>query len=93
MFATLTFITVRLLPEFVYKMPRLVAGLGWVMYLHGWVDLDLESSWGWWAVTLITYCPSRIAELPKFKSIQPGPRLDETPCTLRLVHETHAKPS
>ena len=86
MFATLTFITVRLLPEFVYRVPHPVASLGWV-------DLDLESSLGWWAVTLITYCPSRIAEPPKFKSIQPGPRLDETPCTSRLVHETHAKPS
>ena len=37
----------------------------------GFVDLDLGSSPGWWAATVATYCPSRMVEHPKSKSIQP----------------------
>ena len=37
----------------------------------GWVDLDLESSPGWWAGTVASYCPSRMVEHPKSKSTQP----------------------
>ena len=37
----------------------------------GWVDLDLGSSPGWWAATVATYCPGRVAEHPKSKSTQP----------------------
>ena len=37
----------------------------------GWVDLDLESSPGWWAGTIASYCPSRMVEHPKSKSTQP----------------------
>ena len=37
----------------------------------GWVDLDLESSPGWWAATVASYCPSRMVEHPKSKSTQP----------------------
>ena len=36
-----------------------------------WVDLDLESSPGWWAGTVASYCPSRMVEHPKSKSTQP----------------------
>ena len=41
-----------------------------VEYL-GWVDLDLGSSPGWWAATVVTYCPSRMVEHSKSKSTQP----------------------
>ena len=34
----------------------------------GWVDFNLESSAGWWAATVVTYCPSRMVEHPKSKS-------------------------
>ena len=37
----------------------------------GWVDLDFGSSPGCWAVIVVTYCPSKIAEYPKSKSTQP----------------------
>ena len=38
----------------------------------GWVDLDLGSSPGWWAVAVATYCPSRMVEHSKSKSTQPS---------------------
>ena len=47
----------------------------------GWVDLDLGSSPGWWAATVVTYCPSRMVEHPKSKSTQPSRRPPESPCT------------
>ena len=54
-----------------------------VEYL-GWVDLDLGSSSDWWAATVATYCPSRMVEHPKSKSIEPSPPGDGSPCkTLR----------
>ena len=28
----------------------------------GWVDLDLESSPGWWAIIVATFCPGGMAE-------------------------------
>ena len=31
---------------------------------QGFVDLDLWSSPGWWAGTVVTYCPSRMVERP-----------------------------
>ena len=37
----------------------------------GWVDFNLESSAGWWAATVVTYCPSRVVEHPKSKLTQP----------------------
>ena len=37
----------------------------------GFEDEDLESSPGWWAATVATYCPSRPGELPKFLSSKP----------------------
>ena len=38
----------------------------------GFEDEDLESSPGWWAATVATYCPSRPGELPKFSSSKPS---------------------
>ena len=49
----------------------------------GWVDLDLESSPGWWAATVDAYCPSRMVEHPKSKSFQP--RCAITRVTLYLL--------
>ena len=37
----------------------------------GFEDENLESSPGWWAATVATYCPSRPGELPKFLSSKP----------------------
>ena len=37
----------------------------------GFEDDDLESSPGWWAATVATYCPSRPGELSKFLSSKP----------------------
>ena len=34
----------------------------------GWVDLELKSSLGWWAGTMVTYCPSRMVEHLKSES-------------------------
>ena len=37
-----------------------------VVEILGWVDLDLGSFPAWWAaVTVATYCPSRVVEHPK----------------------------
>ena len=47
----------------------------------GWVDSDLESSPGWRAATVATYCPGRGVEHPKSKSPNPGGRPLGTPCT------------
>ena len=38
----------------------------------GWVDLYLRCSLGWWAATVVTYCPSRMVEHLKMKSTQPN---------------------
>ena len=37
----------------------------------GLVDLDLASSLGWWAATVVAYCLSGMVEHPKPKSPQP----------------------
>ena len=37
----------------------------------GWVDIDLGSSPGWWAVTVATDCLSRMMEHLRSKSTQP----------------------
>ena len=39
----------------------------------GWVDSELGSSPGWWAATVATYCPSRMVEHSKSKSIPTQP--------------------
>ena len=44
------------------------------------VDLDLGSSPGCWAATVATYCPSRMVELPKYKSTKPRFAPDGSPC-------------
>ena len=51
----------------------------------GWVDLDLESSPGWWAASVATYCPSRMVEHPKSNSTQPS-RSPDAPDCRRFVH-------
>ena len=48
----------------------------------GYEDENLESSLGWWAATVATYCPSRTAEHPKSKSTGDFYRPDVSPCTL-----------
>ena len=47
-----------------YRVSHLVADLGWF-------DLDLGSPPGWWAATVATYCPGRVAEHPKSKPTKP----------------------
>ena len=41
-----------------------------VVEYHGWVGLDSGRSLGWWTAIVATYCPSRVVELVKLKSIQ-----------------------
>ena len=48
-------------PLVVYRVILVVSELGWV-------DLDLRCSLGWWAATVVTYCPSRMVEHLKSKS-------------------------
>ena len=38
---------------------------------QGFVNKNLGSSPGWWATTVVTYCPSRPGELPKFLLTKP----------------------
>ena len=45
----------------VYRVTQKVSDLGWV-------DLELGSSPGRWAGTMVTYCPSRMVEHLKSKS-------------------------
>ena len=45
----------------IYRVTQKVSDLGWV-------DLELGSSPGRWAGTMVTYCPSRMVEHLKSKS-------------------------
>ena len=50
-----------------------------VEYL-GCADLYLESSPGWWAAIVATYCPSGVVEHAKSKSTQPSRYPDAPLC-------------
>ena len=62
--------------ENMYKVTHLLADLGWV-------ELDFGSSLG---ATIATYCPSRLVEHPKFKSTEPSPPGDGSPCTVKIAY-------
>ena len=51
-------------------------GLGWLRF---------GEFPGWWAATVATYCPSRVAEHPKSKSTKPSPRGHGTPCISLII--------
>ena len=57
----------------------------------GWVDLDLGCSTGHWAVLQMRCCPSKTVEHPKFKSTQPSPRGDGSPCILCMLLFSYKK--
>ena len=42
-----------------------------VKYL-GWVDLDVGSSFGWWAATVATYCQAGWWNIPNLKQPNQG---------------------
>ena len=54
-------ISIIVIVEVLYRVTQKVSDLGWV-------DLEFGSSLGWWAGTIVTYCPSRMVEHLKYKS-------------------------
>ena len=51
----------------------------------GWVDLDLGSSPGWWAVTVAPYCPSGWWNIPNLSQPNPVADLTPPPCILIML--------
>ena len=47
----------------------------------GWVDSDLGSSPGWWAVTAATCCPTGGWNIPNLSQQNPGAQPPWSPCT------------
>ena len=58
---SLFFTCSRIRWKLIYRVTQKVSDLGWV-------DLELGSSPGRWAGTMVTYCPSRMVEHLKSKS-------------------------
>ena len=49
------------------------------------LQLTSDSSGSWWAGTVATYCPGRMEEIPKPKSMGGFHKQDGSPCTVVII--------